>query len=165
MKHTRRGLGLLLAATALLALQATTACAQEPLAPPSKPLPRVSVILAKTRFATQVATDDRSRAYGLMNRTSMPEDTAMLFVFRHAEQRAFWMKDTKIPLDILFFDAHRRLVSAQLDAQPCRIDPCTIYPSNAPAMYVLELAAGTARRIGVSDGATLTIEGSYGKVQ
>ena len=89
----------------------------------------------------------------------MAPSHGMLFVFTTDEPRTFWMKDTLIPLDILFFDAHHRLVTIQADAQPCRSDPCELYPSDAPARYVLELNAGTASRIGAKTGDVMTFAG------
>ncbi len=89
----------------------------------------------------------------------------MLFVFATSVPQAFWMKNTLIPLDILYFDDARELVSMQLDVPPCTADPCPIYPSSGAARYVLELSAGTARRIGVKPGDQLTINGSLGAVQ
>ena len=89
----------------------------------------------------------------------------MLFVFAESAPQAFWMKNTLIPLDILYFDDARRLVSMQLDVPPCQADPCAIYPSNVPARYVLELAAGTARRVGIRNGDVLTINGEVGEVR
>jgi len=109
------------------------------------------------RYAVELAEDDASRARGLMERTELPADHGMLFVFQDDAPRAFWMKNTKIPLDILYFDAELRLVSVQHDVQPCRADPCPLYPSGAPARYVLELNAGEARRIGVTSGDELAI--------
>ena len=152
-------------AAMMLATAAPLALAQEQLSAPRKPLPVVTVTLAHARYTTQVATTDESRAYGLMDRVTMPADSAMLFVFRHAAPRWFWMKNTKIPLDILFFDAQRKLVAMQLDALPCKADPCKVYPSDKPAQYVLELAAGTAQRLGLHEGAQLDVHGHYGKVQ
>ena len=89
----------------------------------------------------------------------------MLFVFPDTDQRSFWMKNTLIPLDILYFDADRKLVSMQLDVPPCKMDPCATYPSNAPARYVLELPAGTVSRLGAAVGDELVVEGMTGKVQ
>ncbi len=99
-------------------------------------------------FSAEVASNDLSRAQGLMNRSRLAADHGMLFVFRHSDQRWFWMKNTLIPLDILYFDSSRRLVSMQTDVPPCGQTPCPTYPSGKPARYVLELAAGTAARIG-----------------
>jgi uncharacterized membrane protein (UPF0127 family) len=115
------------------------------------------VELAGHRYGVEIAEDDASRARGLMGRTALAADRGMLFVFQDDAPRAFWMKNTLIPLDILYFDAERRLISVQHDVPPCRADPCPAYPSGAPARYVLELNAGEARRIGVTSGDELAI--------
>jgi uncharacterized membrane protein (UPF0127 family) len=66
------------------------------------------------------------------------------------------MKNTRIPLDILYFDDARKLVSQQRDVPPCTLgDGCPPYPSDAPARYVLELNAGEAARLGLVDGAVM----------
>ncbi|NUO71957.1 MAG: DUF192 domain-containing protein [Frateuria sp.] len=127
--------------------------------------PAPAVDLHGHRFSTEFATDDASRERGLMMRTELPADHSMLFVFPDSEPRWFWMKNTLVPLDILYFDADRKLVSMQLDVPPCKADPCPSYPSDAPARYVLELAAGTARSIGAQTGDALTIEGDVGSVR
>src|SRR5690349_13344994 len=116
------------------------------------------------RFTTELATDEASREHGLMMRTELAADHSMLFVFPDTQPRWFWMKNTLVPLDILYFDADRKLVSMQLDVPPCEADPCPSYPSDAPARYVLELPAGTARRVGVESGDELTVEGDVGAV-
>lgn len=124
-----------------------------------------AVALHGQRFSTEFAITDAERARGLMMRTALAADHSMLFVFPDIDQRYFWMKNTLIPLDILYFDANRKLVSMQLDVPPCKADPCPSYPSDAPARYVLELPAGTSRRIGASIGDELTVEGTVGTVQ
>ena len=141
-------------------LSTMTGCA---VAAPQAPAPAVE--LHGQRFSTELATDEGSREHGLMMRTQLPADHSMLFVFPDAQPRWFWMKDTLVPLDILYFDAHRKLVSMQLDVPPCKADPCPTYPSDAPATYVLELAAGTARRIGARTGDALTIDADIGTVR
>lgn len=100
-----------------------------------------------------------------MFRTTLAANHSMLFIFPYTSQQAFWMKNTLVPLDMLFFDADRKLVSMQLDVPPCRADPCPSYPSTVPARYVLELAAGTARRIGVQIGDELKVDGEIGAVK
>jgi uncharacterized membrane protein (UPF0127 family) len=100
-----------------------------------------------------------------MMRTTLAPDHSMLFVFSYQAPQAFWMKNTLIPLDILYFDTERRLVSMQLNVPPCKADPCPIYPSQAPARYVLELSAGTAHRIGAQAGDELKIDGDIGTVR
>jgi uncharacterized protein len=110
------------------------------------------------RYKVEVADDDQERARGLMFRDSMPEDRGMLFVHERQEPLAYWMKNTKIPLDILYFDAQRRLVSQQRSVPPCTLgDGCPPYPSSAPARYVLELNAGQAAKLGLKNGAELRL--------
>ncbi len=123
-----------------------------------------AVELHGQRFSAEFATDDASREHGLMMRTTLAPDHGMLFAFPYQAPQGFWMKNTLIPLDILYFDTDRRLVSMQLNVPPCKADPCPIYPSNAPARYVLELSAGTAHRIGVQVGDELKIDGDIGTV-
>ncbi|TPG45010.1 DUF192 domain-containing protein [Rhodanobacter glycinis] len=124
-----------------------------------------AVVLHGQRFSAEFAADEPSREHGLMMRTTLAPDHSMLFVFSYTAPQAFWMKNTLIPLDILYFDTDRRLVSMQLDVPPCKADPCPVYPSDAPARYVLELSAGTARRIGAKAGDELRIEGDIGPVR
>ena len=115
------------------------------------------VELAGQRDPVEVADDDAERARGLMFRDELAAGTGMLFLHDREEPQADWMKNTKIPLDILYFDTGRRLVSQQRDIPPCSLgDACPSYPSNAPARYVLELNAGEAARLQLQDGAELT---------
>ncbi|QBG93078.1 DUF192 domain-containing protein [Xanthomonas oryzae] len=115
------------------------------------------VELAGTRYKVELAQNDADRAKGLMFRDAMDEDRGMLFIHERQEPMAYWMKNTKIALDILYFDQQRRLVSQQRDVPPCSAgDACPPYPSRQPARYVLELNAGQAAKLGLKDGATLT---------
>lgn len=110
------------------------------------------------RVVVEVAADDAARARGLMFRDQLPQGHGMLFVHDREEPQAYWMKNTRIPLDILYFDASRKLVMQRRDVPPCTLgDRCPSYPSNAPALYVLELGAGEAARIGLNDGDELRL--------
>jgi uncharacterized membrane protein (UPF0127 family) len=110
------------------------------------------------RFTVEVADDNDSRARGLMFRDALADGHGMLFIHDQEERQAYWMKNTRIPLDILYFDGSLRLVSQQRDVPPCSAgDRCPPYPSNAPALYVLELNAGEARRLGLRDGAVMEL--------
>ena len=110
------------------------------------------------RYIVEVADDDAERSRGLMFRDELAADRGMLFVHEREEPQAYWMKNTRIALDILYFDAVARLVSQQRDVPPCSLgDRCPPYPSAAPALYVLELNAGEAARLGLSDGAVLKL--------
>lgn len=108
------------------------------------------------RYTVEVADDDTERAQGLMFRDAMAADHGMLFIHENEEPQSYWMKNTKIPLDILYFDGQRRLVSVQRDVPPCSLgDQCPPYPSDAPALFVLELNAGEAARLKLETGAEL----------
>ena len=116
------------------------------------------VELAGHRYAIEIADDDAERARGLMYRDAMDASRGMLFIHDAEEPQAYWMKNTKIALDILYFDNGRKLVSQQRDVPPCSLgDRCPSYPSNAPARYVLELNAGEAARLKLQDGAQLIL--------
>lgn len=115
------------------------------------------VELAGTRYRVELAQDDATRARGLMFRDRMEANHGMLFIHDLQEPQAYWMKNTRIPLDILYFDDARRLVSQQRDVPPCSAgDACPPYPSFKPALYVLELNAGQAARLQLQEGAVLT---------
>ena len=109
------------------------------------------------RYEVEIADNDASRAQGLMFRDKMADGHGMLFIHDYEEPQAYWMKNTRIPLDILYFDDARRLVSQQRDVPPCSAgDACPPYPSFKPARYVLELNAGQAAKLKLEDGAELT---------
>jgi uncharacterized membrane protein (UPF0127 family) len=115
------------------------------------------VELGGHRYAIEIADDDAERARGLMFRDTMEADRGMLFIHDRQEPQAYWMKNTKIPLDILYFDNARKLVSQQRDVPPCSLgDSCPPYPSDAPARYVLELNAGQAAQLKLENGMQMT---------
>lgn len=115
------------------------------------------VELAGHRYTVELAVDEAQRARGLMFRDAMPEDHGMLFIHDVQAPQAYWMKNTKIPLDILYFDENRTLVAQQRNVPPCSLgDACPAYPSNVPARYVLELNAGQADKLNLQDGSKLT---------
>lgn len=118
-----------------------------------------AVTLNGQEYSVEVAANDASRIQGLMFRDTMPERHGMLFVFEDLDLRSFWMKNTRIPLDILYFDADLRLVSVSENARPCRTPRCPSYPSSGPAKYVLELNAGQAKALGVKPGDELKLQG------
>jgi uncharacterized membrane protein (UPF0127 family) len=82
----------------------------------------------------------------------MAEDHGMLFLFPAESMRSFWMKNTRIPLDILYFDGDLKLVSMSENTPPCRTRNCPAYRSTGPAKYVLELNAGKAAELGLKAG-------------
>jgi len=114
------------------------------------------VELGGQRYRVEIADDDAERARGLMFRDELAAGTGMIFLHDREEPQAYWMKNTKIPLDILYFDNARKLVAQQRDVPPCTAgNGCPPYPSNAPARYVLELNAGEAAKLKLKNGAEL----------
>lgn len=104
----------------------------------------------------EVADTAAERELGLMGRTDLDDHSGMLFVFDEPQVSRFWMKNTLIPLDILFLDATGRVVDLQT-MDLCVADPCPIYSSSLPSLYALEIPAGKAREWGVTIGDVLTL--------
>ncbi len=116
------------------------------------------VVLRDHVFRVEIADDEAERTRGLMYREHLDADAGMLFLFERQEPQAFWMKNTRIPLDILYFDQSWSLVGWSLNTPPCSLgNQCPSYPSGAPARYVLELNAGTASSIGAQLGDKLDV--------
>lgn len=86
-----------------------------------------------------------------MERTTLAEDHGMLFVFDRPQNLSFWMKNTKIPLDIIFFDEQGYFVSMKT-MTPCKKDPCNVYASDGLAQYALEVNTGFAKAHGIEQG-------------
>lgn len=123
------------------------------------------VELGGQRYKVEVADDDAERARGLMFRDQLAPGTGMIFLHDRQEPQAYWMKNTKIALDILYFDNARKLVAQQRDVPPCSAgNACPSYPSNAPARYVLELNAGEAAKLKLKNGAELTFSDDIPKL-
>lgn len=101
----------------------------------------------------QIADNDQERAEGLMWRTSMPEDDGMLFIFDKQQILTFWMKNTYIPLDMVFADKTGKIVMIHPEAIPLNEASIT---SDQPAKYVVEVNGGFCARYGIKDGDTIS---------
>lgn len=106
----------------------------------------------------EIAADDETRAQGLMFRDHLRPGTGMLFLFPQDGQYPFWMKNTKISLDMIWIDSGFRIAAIAHDVPPCYVDDCPSYPPNATARYVLEVAAGVAKQHGLKAGDRLKFE-------
>lgn len=100
-------------------------------------------------LTVELAVTTDQQMTGLMNRTSLDDDKGMLFVFDTVENRSFWMKDTLIPLDIIFVDEKGAIISIHENAQP---EDLTSIPSGAPTKAALEIAGGRAKKLGLKTG-------------
>lgn len=118
---------------------------------PDAVLEPLSIDTAKgaVSFQVEIADDEAERQQGLMYRTSLAPDRGMLFQFDRAAPRAFWMKNTYIPLDIIYIGADGRIVSIAAMAEPFNEAPI---PSKAPASGVLEIYGGRAAELGIAVG-------------
>lgn len=100
-------------------------------------------------FTVELAVNDEERARGLMFRTELPEGRGMLFDFYNEQERSFWMKNTPISLDIIFIRGDGTIRRIAADTVPFSEDQI---PSGGPARAVLEVAAGTAKKLGIQPG-------------
>ena len=142
-----------------LLIVACSAPHNTPAAPPPAAASGPRVILADgAAIQVELAIDEATRTQGLMYRDHLADDRGMLFFFPESGDYAFWMKNTLIPLDMVWIDDQRRIVHVEANVPPCKADPCPNYPPNAKAKYVLELAAGVAGKHHLGNGQTLRFE-------
>jgi uncharacterized membrane protein (UPF0127 family) len=123
------------------------------LAAPATALPHSSVVIetahGQARFNVEIAADAESRVRGLMYRRQLPVDTGMLFDFHDDHFRAFWMKNTPLPLDMLFIRADGTISSISRNAKPMSEEPIT---SREPVRAVLEINGGRAAALDIQPG-------------
>jgi uncharacterized membrane protein (UPF0127 family) len=139
-----------------------TACtdgdrAGTPRSPAAAPSPRVVVETRGGRFpvAVEVVRTDEARARGLMFRSALAADAGMLFVFEESGEHAFWMKNTLIPLDMIFIDDDGRVSGVVARATPGSLEP----RSGGRSRFVLEVNGGWAEAHGVAAGDPVRFEG------
>jgi len=109
-------------------------------------------------YSVELALTPEDQAQGLMFRESLPERHGMLFVFAETAPHHFWMKNTMIPLDMVWLDGSGKVLFVSADTPPCKADPCPTYGPDGPAQSVLEIAGGKAKAEGVTVGTTLGLE-------
>ena len=113
----------------------------------------VDVTVGSKTLTLEVADTDETRQTGLMRRDSMPRDHGMLFVFPDEETRGFFMKNTRIPLDIIFLDAAGKVDSVK-SMKPYDLSSTL---SDGPAKYAIELNGGMAAKAGVAKGQVIEL--------
>ena len=120
----------------------------------SLPVETVTIETTKgrTAFQAEIADTAQERSQGLMFRQSMPQGHAMLFDFGKPRAVAMWMKNTRISLDMIFADNRGKVIAVAEDTVPFSTDTISV---NEPVRAVLEVNAGTARRIGLKPGGRL----------
>jgi uncharacterized membrane protein (UPF0127 family) len=102
-------------------------------------------------LTVEIARTDEEREQGLMFRTHLEEDRGMVFLYSNPTSLGFWMKNTRIPLSIAFFDDKNHILK-MLDMKPCHKDPCTVYTPGTEYVGALEVNRGAFRRWGVEVG-------------
>jgi hypothetical protein len=127
------------------------------------PVQRVALVIEGAggahRFDIEVAHTPAARARGLMFREALAADSGMIFLFGIARPVAMWMKNTLIPLDMLFIDRDWRILRIAERTTPYSEEAI---PSGGPVIAVLELAGGTARRLGLAPGDRVRMAGMPG---
>ena len=112
------------------------------------------------RVFVEVPDDSEESMRGLMFRIHLPWNAGMLFPYSNEEPRTFWMKNTLIPLDMIFVDSSSKIVEIKENVPPCEQEECPTYPSVEPAQYVLEVNAGFVQEKGVKVGDRLVAASS-----
>ncbi len=115
-----------------------------------------TVSFNKLEIPVYLANTPRSRTQGLSNKTHLPENKGMLFVFEQSDAYSFWMKDMKFAIDMIWIDENGKVVFVKENATP-ESYPALFTPSK-PALYVLEVNAGFARENGIAVGSKLDIQ-------
>jgi len=128
----------------VLALVTSLACAT-----PSGPLATVHTKGGPVRVVLEVAATDPTRTRGLMWRDHLDDGHGMLFVSDEESDHSFWMKNTVIPLDMVFIGADQVVVGVHANATPLSLEPISV---GRPSKWVLEVAGGYAGRAGIATG-------------
>ena len=105
----------------------------------------------------ELAPDPATREQGLMYRDRMPDGNGMLFFFPVTSEYAFWMKNVRMPLDIIWLDESHRVVWIVHEAPPCGGEACVVYQPPRNATFVIEVTGGFARLEGIRIGERVTI--------
>lgn len=108
-------------------------------------------------FTVEVVDTAGTRALGLMHRDSLDQDRGMLFIFDYAGTYPFWMKNTLIPLDIIWIGSDMRIVAISKNTPPCEADPCPLYEPGVKSLYALEINAGLSDMHGFDVGDSVEI--------
>jgi uncharacterized membrane protein (UPF0127 family) len=119
---------------------------------PQFDLPKATLTLGTNSLDTQIAADDSSRERGLMSRTNLAENEAMLFVFPRPQPVAFWMKDTPVPLSIAYVGPSGRIFEIH-DLKP--FDETPVPSASEAVVYAIEVPQGWFARRGVMAGSVV----------
>lgn len=113
------------------------------------------VCFQKHCFEAKLAKTKAEKRKGLKGRENLKENKAMLFVYSQERKLSFWMKDTLIPLDIIWLNKNKEIIDIKHQAQPCKSEICPVFEAEGKSQYVLELKGGMAEEIGLKEGRKL----------
>jgi hypothetical protein len=117
------------------------------------------IIISGTILTVELAETPPAQERGLSDRSSLPEDHGMLFVFDRQDYWGFWMIDMRFHLDIIWFDFNRQVVFIEPNLSPCTPQNCPVFTPNAKALYVLEVNAGFVEAHQVTYGTSFAFLG------
>ena len=117
--------------------------------PPFKKEGELTFLKNKEKLTIEIADNEAETTQGLMYRRTMPDSCGMVFIFADSQPRNFWMKNTYLPLDILFLDESKKIVTIQANRTPFSEEQI---PSFENAKYVLEVNAGYCKRKEIEKG-------------
>jgi uncharacterized membrane protein (UPF0127 family) len=127
----------------------------------SLPVYAASVCLKKTCVEVEVVSTLEDLKRGLQGREGLGQNKGMLFVFDKDDFHRFWMKDMTFPIDMIWLDKNRSIVTIVPGCPPCIEDPCAVYESSRLAHYVLEVPAGFARDHQFKEGDVVKFKGIH----
>jgi uncharacterized membrane protein (UPF0127 family) len=139
----------------MVALFIATACQGQP---------KVTIVTKEGRersFQVEIADTPAKREMGLQYRRDLATDRGMIFLFPNESQQAFWMKNTPIPLDMIFINRDRKIVGIVEQATPFTLDSRSV---NGASQYVLEINGGLSRKYGFTKGDSVRFESINGNV-
>lgn len=119
---------------------------------------RAKICINENCFNAEIAETQKEREQGLMSREKLNRDEGMLFEFNNENRSGFWMKNTLIPLDIIWIGENKQIIYIYENAEPCEEEICPIIGPEVIAKYVLEINGGIAKEINLKVGDTVSID-------
>jgi len=121
---------------------------------------KINVMVNGVPLVADLAITGEQRTKGLAVKDSLAENESMLFYFPKANEYAFWMKDMKFPIDIIWLDTDRKVIHIEHSLEPCDSDACPLYKPEGKTQYVLETVAGFAQKHNVIEGTVVEFDPS-----
>lgn len=111
----------------------------------------IITVAGPVKIYTDIASTPEARERGLMFKEKLDKNNGLLFIWPDENPRSFWMKNTLIPLDLMFIPKDHKVVETA-SLEPCQTNPCSLYTSSASARYVIEVNKGFAEKNRIQNG-------------